>query len=30
MGIKPDLMSLAKQLSAAYIPVSAAVVPGFV
>ena len=29
MGIKPDLMSLAKQLSAAYIPVSAAVVPGF-
>ena len=29
MGINPDLMSLAKQLSAAYIPVSAAVVPGF-
>ena len=25
MGIKPDLMSLAKQLSSAYIPISAAV-----
>ena len=29
MRIEPDLMSLAKQLSAAYVPVSAAVVPGF-
>lgn len=29
MGIKPELMSLAKQLSAAYIPVSAAIIPGF-
>ena len=28
MGIKPDLMSLAKQLSSAYVPISAAVVPG--
>ena len=28
MGIKPDLMSLAKQLSSAYIPISAAVIPG--
>jgi len=29
MGIKPQLMSLAKQLSSAYIPISAAVIPGF-
>ena len=29
MDIKPELMSLAKQLSAAYIPVSAAIIPGF-
>ena len=29
MCIKPELMSLAKQLSAAYIPVSAAIIPGF-
>ena len=29
MGIKPELMSLAKQLSAAYIPVSAAIIPDF-
>jgi 4-aminobutyrate--pyruvate transaminase len=28
MGIKPDLMSLAKQLSSAYVPISAAAVPG--
>ncbi|MBL4581673.1 MAG: aminotransferase class III-fold pyridoxal phosphate-dependent enzyme [Gammaproteobacteria bacterium] len=28
MGIKPDLMSLAKQLSSAYVPISAAIVPG--
>lgn len=28
VGIKPQLMSLAKQLSSAYIPISAAVVPG--
>jgi adenosylmethionine-8-amino-7-oxononanoate aminotransferase len=28
MGIKPDLMSLAKQLSSAYIRISAAVIPG--
>ena len=28
MGINPDLMSLAKQLSSAYVPISAAVVPG--
>ena len=28
MGIKPDLMSLAKQLSSAYVPISAAVIPG--
>ncbi|MEX0962722.1 MAG: aminotransferase [Pseudohongiellaceae bacterium] len=28
MGIKPDLMSLAKQLSSAYIPISAAIIPG--
>ena len=29
MCIQPELMSLAKQLSAAYIPVSAAIIPGF-
>jgi 4-aminobutyrate--pyruvate transaminase len=29
MGIKPDLMSLAKQLSSAYIPLSAAIIPGW-
>jgi adenosylmethionine-8-amino-7-oxononanoate aminotransferase len=29
MHIKPQLMSLAKQLSSAYIPISAAIVPGF-
>lgn len=29
MGIRPDLMSLAKQLSSAYIPISASIVPGF-
>lgn len=29
MGIKPQLMSLAKQLSSAYIPISAAIIPGF-
>ncbi len=29
MGLRPRLMSLAKQLSSAYIPISAAVVPGF-
>ena len=29
MGIKPQLMSLAKQLSSAYFPISAAIVPGF-
>lgn len=28
MGIKPDLMSFAKQLSSAYVPISAAVIPG--
>ncbi len=28
MGIAPDLMSFAKQLSSAYIPISAAVIPG--
>ena len=28
MGIQPDIMSLAKQLSSAYIPISAAVIPG--
>lgn len=28
MGIKPDMMSLAKQLSSAYLPISAAVVKG--
>lgn len=28
MGIKPDLMSLAKQLSSAYVPISAAIIPG--
>jgi adenosylmethionine-8-amino-7-oxononanoate aminotransferase len=29
MGIRPQLMSLAKQLSSAYIPISAAIIPGF-
>jgi 4-aminobutyrate--pyruvate transaminase len=29
MGIKPDLMTFAKQLSSAYYPISAAVIPGF-
>lgn len=29
MGVRPQMMSLAKQLSSAYIPISAAVVPGF-
>lgn len=29
LNIKPQLMSLAKQLSSAYIPISAAIVPGF-
>ena len=29
MGIEPHLMSLAKQLSSAYIPISAAIIPGF-
>lgn len=29
MGIKPDLMTFAKQLSSAYFPISAAVIPGF-
>ncbi|NIZ59584.1 aspartate aminotransferase family protein [Sedimentitalea sp. CY04] len=29
MGIKPDLMSFAKQLSSAYFPISAAVIPGW-
>lgn len=29
MHIKPQLMSLAKQLSSAYIPISAAIIPGF-
>lgn len=29
MGFEPQLMSLAKQLSSAYIPISAAVIPGF-
>ncbi len=28
MGIKPDLMTFAKQLSSAYVPISAAVIPG--
>jgi 4-aminobutyrate---pyruvate transaminase len=28
MGIKPDLMSFAKQLSSAYVPISASVIPG--
>ncbi len=28
MGIQPQLMSLAKQLSSAYIPISAAIIPG--
>ena len=29
MGIQPHMMSLAKQLSSAYIPISAAIIPGF-
>jgi len=29
VGIEPDLMSLAKQLSSAYIPISAAIIPEF-
>ncbi|MEP1384854.1 MAG: aminotransferase [Paraglaciecola sp.] len=29
MGIKPDLMTFAKQLSSAYYPISASVIPGF-
>lgn len=29
MGIKPDLMSFAKQLSSAYFPISASVIPGY-
>ena len=29
MGIKPDMMSLAKQISSAYFPISAAVIPGY-
>ena len=29
MQIQPQLMSLAKQLSAAYVPISAAIIPGF-
>ncbi|WP_420005754.1 aminotransferase [Arenibacterium sp. LLYu02] len=29
MGIKPDLMTFAKQLSSAYFPISAAVIPGW-
>ncbi len=29
MGIKPDLMSFAKKLSSAYMPISAAVIPGW-
>lgn len=29
MGVKPDMMSLAKQLSSAYIPISASVIPGY-
>ncbi|MCP5347454.1 MAG: aminotransferase [Gammaproteobacteria bacterium] len=29
VGIQPQLMSLAKQLSSAYIPISAALIPGF-
>ena len=29
MEVKPDLMSLAKQLSSAYIPISASIIPGF-
>ena len=29
MGITPDLMTFAKQLSSAYYPISAAVIPGF-
>jgi adenosylmethionine-8-amino-7-oxononanoate aminotransferase len=29
MGIKPQMMTLAKQLSSAYIPISASIIPGF-
>ncbi len=29
MGIKPDLMTFAKQLSSAYFPISASVIPGY-
>ncbi len=29
MGIQPDLMSFAKQLSSAYFPISAAIIPGW-
>lgn len=29
MGIKPDLMTFAKQLSSAYYPISASVIPGY-
>jgi adenosylmethionine-8-amino-7-oxononanoate aminotransferase len=29
MGIKPDMMTLAKQLSSAYFPISAAAIPGY-
>ncbi|MGB1090605.1 MAG: aminotransferase [Oceanobacter sp.] len=29
MGIQPQLMSFAKQLSSAYVPISASVIPGF-
>ncbi len=29
MEVKPDLMSLAKQLSSSYIPISASIIPGF-
>uniref|UniRef100_UPI002B272217 aminotransferase class III-fold pyridoxal phosphate-dependent enzyme n=1 Tax=Leisingera sp. TaxID=1879318 RepID=UPI002B272217 len=29
MGIKPDLMTFAKQLSSAYFPISASVIPGW-
>ena len=29
MGIKPDMMTMAKQLSSAYFPISAAAIPGY-
>ncbi|MEQ8953208.1 MAG: aminotransferase class III-fold pyridoxal phosphate-dependent enzyme, partial [Gammaproteobacteria bacterium] len=29
VGVKPEMMSLAKQLSSAYIPISAAIIPNF-